>query len=108
MRRRASAKRLACSQNDFCHGLLGRGPHLSLLHEIFDCMVKQLAEEVQDLGEHTAGDATSLLGRRLRSKKKAHGDLPQPTGGLSEARRHALGKMRLSPIAKALHEKLDL
>ena len=64
--------------------VLGRQPHLSFLHEIFDYMVKQLAEEVQDLGEHTAGDATNLLARRPRSKKKANSDLPQPTGGRKE------------------------
>jgi len=65
--------------------VLGRQPHLSLLHEIFDNMVKQLAEEVQDLGHHTAGDATNLLARRLRSKtKKINSNLPQPTGGRKE------------------------
>ncbi len=64
--------------------VLGREPHLPLLHEVFDCMVKRLAEEVPDLGEHTAGDATNLLGRRPRSKKKANSDLPQPTGGRKE------------------------
>ncbi len=64
--------------------VLGREPQLSLLHEVFDAMVRQLAEEVRDLGLHTAGDASGLLGRRPRSKKTAHSDLPQPTGGRKE------------------------
>jgi len=66
--------------------VLGSEPHLSLLHEIFDNMVTLLGEEVQDLGQHTAGDATGLLGRGLRSKKKKkpNRDLPQPTGGRKE------------------------
>ena len=64
--------------------VLGNEPHLSLLHEVFDVMVKQLAEEVQDLGTNLAGDATSLLARRPRSKKKINSNLPQPTGGCKE------------------------
>ena len=65
--------------------VLGRQPHLSLLHDIFDDMVRQLGEEVQDLGQHTAGDATNLLARRPRGKKKkVNSDLPQPTGGRKE------------------------
>ena len=65
--------------------VLGRQPHLSLLHDIFDDMVRQLGEEVQDLGQHTAGDATNLLGRRPRGKKKkVNSDLPQPPGGRKE------------------------
>lgn len=64
--------------------VLGHQPHLSLLHDVFDHMVEQLAEEVQDLGRHTAGDATSLLARLSRSQEKAHSDLPQPTGGRKE------------------------
>lgn len=65
--------------------VLGRRPHLSLLHEIFDCMVKQLGEEVGDLGEHTAGDATGLRARRPRSKtRNVNSELAQPTGGRKE------------------------
>ena len=65
--------------------VLGHQPHLSWLHEIFDNMVERLGEEVEDLGRHTAGDATSLLARRPRGKsKKADSDLPQPSGGRKE------------------------
>jgi hypothetical protein len=64
--------------------VLGRPAHLSLLHEVFDAMVRRLAEEVQDLGVHTAGDASGLLARRTRSKKNPRSELPQPTGGRKE------------------------
>jgi len=65
--------------------VLGRPPHLALLHEVFDIMVEQLAEEVKDLGEHTAGDATNLLARRPRGKRsRIDSKLPQPTGGRKE------------------------
>ena len=64
--------------------VLGREPHLSLLHEVFDTMATGLAEEVRDLGRHTAGDATGLLARRSRSKNPSRSDLPQPTGGRKE------------------------
>jgi len=64
--------------------VLGRQPHLALLHEVFDVMVRRVAEAVPDLGRHTAGDATGLLARHPRSKKKADSDLPQPTGGRKE------------------------
>jgi hypothetical protein len=64
--------------------VLGRRPHVSLLHEVFDVMVKRLAEVVQDLGVNSAGDATGLLARLPRSKKKRNSPLPRPTGGRKE------------------------
>lgn len=47
---------------------LGREPHLSLLHEVFDSMIQRLGSVVPDLGRDTAGDATSLNARRKKSK----------------------------------------
>ena len=64
---------------------LGRQPHRLLLHEMFDRMVRRLAEAVADLGEQVAGDASGLQGRRLRSKaKEGKSDLAGPTGGRKE------------------------
>ena len=66
---------------------MGREPHLSHLHGIFDTMIGRLGSAVPDLGRHTAGDATSLNARRKRSK---HADaeeregLPQASGGRKE------------------------
>ena len=48
--------------------VLGAGPHLSLLGEVFDAMVERLATVVDDLGEHVAGDATALSARPARGK----------------------------------------
>jgi hypothetical protein len=39
--------------------VLGREPHLTLLREIFDVMVRRLGECVPDLGRQSAGDATA-------------------------------------------------
>ncbi|MCK4626463.1 MAG: transposase [Phycisphaerae bacterium] len=65
--------------------VLGTEPHLTLLHEAFDTMVRQLAEVVKDLGVHTAGDASGLSGRLPRSKNPLDNpSLPQPTGGRKE------------------------
>ena len=62
--------------------LLGRTPHLQLLHEIFDTLVQRLAHVVGDLGLHTAGDASALCGRLGRSAEAD--DLPEPNGGRKE------------------------
>ena len=40
---------------------LGWGPHLSLLHEVFDQIVRRLGEAVPGLGENTAGDAERIM-----------------------------------------------
>jgi Transposase DDE domain/Transposase domain (DUF772) len=63
--------------------VLGAEPHRSLVHEIFNTMIRLLTAKVDDLGKDLAGDATNLLGRRLRSKTD-DGDLPGPTGGRKE------------------------
>ena len=64
---------------------LGREPHLSLLHEMFDTMAGRLSAAVKDLGTHAAGDASGLLARRPRNRKDARNSkLPQPTGSRKE------------------------
>jgi hypothetical protein len=63
--------------------VLGREPHRTLLVEIFNTMIHRLGGTVDDLGRDVAGDATGLLGRRLRSGED-DGDLPGPTGGRKE------------------------
>lgn len=67
---------------------LGEEPHLTLLHAIFDVMVKRLGLAVDALGVDTAGDSTGLAGRaavsdKLKDAEIAQG-LPQPTGGKKE------------------------
>ena len=64
--------------------VLGTEPHLSLLREAFDGMIRRLAAAVSDLGEHAAGDASALNARRERGKKAKAGALPEPSGGRKE------------------------
>ena len=66
--------------------VLGSEPHLSLLREVFDQMAQRLGEVVEDLGRHTAGDASWLNARHGRSaRSKANPDgLPEPAGGRKE------------------------
>jgi hypothetical protein len=77
--------------------VLGREPHVTLLREVFDNMIKPLGRAVDDLGRQTAGDASGLAARCEKNKigkngqisKKssnapAAGDLPQPSGGRKE------------------------
>jgi hypothetical protein len=65
---------------------LGREPHLTLLHNVFDAMIERLGDAVPDLGRDTAGDATGLNARRSkrRAREEADGELPQATGGRKE------------------------
>jgi hypothetical protein len=67
---------------------LGREPHLSLLHEVFNTMVQRLGDVVRDLGRNTAGDATALNSRRKRKEADVAAEqeqgLPQATGGRKE------------------------
>lgn len=61
---------------------LGTEPHLSLLHQLFDRMVRTLAAAVGDLGRHTAGDSCSLS---CRDEARRNPDgLPAPAGGRKE------------------------
>jgi hypothetical protein len=64
--------------------VLGTEPHLSLLHEVFDAMIRRLGAAVSNLGEHTAGDASALNARRERGKKAKGDTLPEPSGGRKE------------------------
>jgi len=67
--------------------VLGQAPHLGLLHEVFDTMVRRLGEVVPDLGQDTAGDATALSGRRKGAAGAAAEEaagLAQPSGGRKE------------------------
>jgi len=68
--------------------VLGSEPHRTLLHEVFDAMAFRLGLAVEDLGAHTAGDATALNARRTQSaqgrKLDAAQGLPEATGGRKE------------------------
>ena len=61
---------------------LGRQPHLDLLHQVFDGMVRPLAQTVKDLGRQTAGDSSGLS-CRPQGRKNPDG-LPEPAGGKKE------------------------
>ena len=67
---------------------LGREPHLSLLHQMFDKMIERLGSTVPDLGRDVAGDATHLNARRKRKdsegKSREETELPQASGGRKE------------------------
>jgi hypothetical protein len=62
--------------------VLGQEPFRTLLHEVFDAMVKRLGEAVPSLGVNVAGDATHLSARRARGRDNAT-EL-QPDGGRKE------------------------
>ena len=62
--------------------VLGTKPHLDLLHQVFDRMVKPLAMVVGDLGSHSAGDSSGLS-CRCEAHKNRDG-LPEPAGGRKE------------------------
>lgn len=65
--------------------VLGTEPHLSLLHGVFDTMVRRLGTVVPDLGVNTAGDSSGLNARREKGKKRRKADdLPEPSGGRKE------------------------
>jgi hypothetical protein len=63
--------------------VLGREPHRSVLHGIFDAMVGKLGAAVPDLGRDTAGDATAMNARR-KADPGEESDLPAPSGGRKE------------------------
>jgi len=65
-------------------GVLGTEPYLSMVHAIFDAMVRRLAETVPDLGRHVAGDATGLSARPGRGRDGNPDGLPEPAGGHKE------------------------
>jgi DDE family transposase/transposase-like protein DUF772 len=67
---------------------LGEEPHLTLLREVFDVLVRRLGAAVVDLGQDTAGDSTGLAGRAADSptlqQEEAKQGLPQASGGRKE------------------------
>ncbi len=67
---------------------LGEQPHLDRLREIFDQMAQRLGQAVDDLGIHTAGDATALSARNTKSEQSRATEneqgLPQACGGRKE------------------------
>jgi hypothetical protein len=68
---------------------LGEEPHLRHLHGIFNTIIQRLGAVVPDLGRDTAGDATSLNGRRKQGrgvKAEENAGLPQASGGRKEYR----------------------
>ncbi|MEK6778945.1 MAG: transposase [Candidatus Deferrimicrobiota bacterium] len=66
--------------------VLGTEPFLTLAREVFDTLVRRLAEAVPDLGRRLAGDATALSAREGRAKKEDDNPdgLPEPAGGRKE------------------------
>ncbi|MFO0888996.1 MAG: transposase [Isosphaeraceae bacterium] len=67
--------------------VLGREPHRGRVRAIFDAMIRRLGACVEDLGRHTAGDATGLAARREAdpgAAREAAEGLPQASGGRKE------------------------
>jgi len=66
--------------------VLGTEPFLTRVREVFDALVRRLAEAVPDLGCRLAGDATGLSAREGRAAKEDPNPdgLPEPTGGRKE------------------------
>jgi len=66
--------------------VLGTEPFLTMVREVFDLLVRRLAEAVPDLGRRLAGDATALCARVGRAKKEEPNPdgLPEPAGGRKE------------------------
>lgn len=61
--------------------VLGTEPHLRLLREVFDGMIRSLGEVVSDLGTHTAGDSSGLS---AQDEARPDPTLPKPSGGRKE------------------------
>jgi hypothetical protein len=84
------------TEEDIPHGwnlsrfldVLGQGPHLTALRQVFDDLARRLGTAVPDLGRHTAGDATALAGRAKADPQAVRAEvqqgLPQPSGGKKE------------------------
>lgn len=66
--------------------VLGSEPFLGMVREVFDRLVRQLAEAVPDLGRRLAGDSTGLCARVGRATKEEPNPdgLPEPAGGRKE------------------------
>jgi hypothetical protein len=70
--------------------LLGQPTRRANLRAIFGQFVGELAEVVEGLGQHTAGDSTALAGKAKKGaaavKAEIDDGLPQPSGGKKEYR----------------------
>jgi hypothetical protein len=66
--------------------VLGTEPFLGMLREVFDTLVRNLADVVPDLGQRLAGDSTGLSARVARATKEEPNPdgLPEPAGGHKE------------------------
>jgi len=64
--------------------VLGLPEHLGLMREAFDGLIRNLGGLVDDLGRHTAGDATGLSGRQARSAQGTDRDVPGPSKARKE------------------------
>jgi hypothetical protein len=68
--------------------VLGQEPHRSALRAVFDQLARGLGRVVDDLGRHSAGDATALNARPKADAKAVAAEsqqgLPQPAGGRKE------------------------
>ena len=84
------------AEDDIPHGwnlcrfldTLGEEPHLTALRDVFNRLTHRLGQVVDDLGRHTAGDATALSGRAKKDAAAVAAEvkqgLPQPSGGRKE------------------------
>ncbi len=63
--------------------VLGEDPFRTMLHGVFDTMVRRLGEAVPTLGEQAAGDATHVSARPSRGTPPQPA-VPQPDGGRKE------------------------
>ena len=60
--------------------VLGTQPHLTLLKQMFDSLIRRLGQAVPDLGANVAGDSSALGARKEKHHDPACG-LPEPAGG---------------------------
>lgn len=66
---------------------LGQEPHQTYLTEIFNTIIQRLGQEIPDLGQQVAGDATGLSARRKKdggAEEEVKEGLLQPSGGRKE------------------------
>jgi hypothetical protein len=64
--------------------VLGMAQHLPYLEQMFEDLAKRLAEQVQDLGTHLAGDSAALSARPSAKELAGEATLPRAAGGKKE------------------------